>query len=137
MGSNVIQPYDTVMEGWDTSLRSTEKYVDELIAEMKTWDWGPEKEHQVEHQEVLDELHEIFVAKNSDYGNSATHTFNAYGVLAYLVRMEDKMARLRSLVSKADDARRVRSESVEDTLMDLANYCVMAVMDLRKQEESQ
>ena len=38
------------------------------------------------------------------------------------------MERLKSLVKK--DAK-VNDESVEDTLLDLANYCVMTVMHLK------
>lgn len=71
----------------------------------------------------------IYEAKNSDYGNSFDMSLDKFGLVAGIVRLGDKMNRLESLVSK--DAK-VKSESIQDTLLDMANYAIMTIMWLNK-----
>ena len=47
------------------------------------------------------------------------------------IRLEDKLNRLKSLTVN-NKAQQVNDESIEDTLLDLANYAIMAVMELKK-----
>ena len=82
---------------------------------------------------VVENLREMLLAKNKNYGNSA---FQAPALLpdlpaekAIFVRMSDKVARLAQLTSGEKD--RV-GESIEDTLYDLAGYCVLAIIAMRK-----
>lgn len=70
-----------------------------------------------------DELLQTFVDKNADYGNSFESSLEEYGLIAGLIRMEDKMGRLRTLIKS--DAK-VKDESISDTLRDLSNYALMA-----------
>ena len=49
-----------------------------------------------------------------------------YGPIAGLVRISDKFNRLENLLM-GNDAK-VKDERVEDTLLDLANYCIMLKM---------
>lgn len=83
------------------------------------------------HQEIIDGLHDVYIRKNADYGNSATDTFARFGMVAYVVRLYDKMNRITSLTKSQGQGRLVPDESIEDTLLDMANYCIMAVMDLK------
>lgn len=85
------------------------------------------------HAALLDQMHQTYVSKNIDYGNSAGDTFKKYGLLAYVVRLNDKMNRIESLVKKQGEQPQVHTERLEDTLMDMANYCIMAIMDLTQQ----
>ena len=84
------------------------------------------------HQELVNYLHNLYIAKNTDYGNSVHDTYMKYGLVSYLVRIEDKLNRARTLSQKG---RMVNDEKLEDTLLDLANYAILAVIEL-KQEES-
>ena len=70
-----------------------------------------------------------YIKKNSDYGNSFGKSFEKWGLTAALVRMEDKFNRLESLSQKEDQ--KVVDESIEDTLLDLANYAVMTIVEMR------
>jgi hypothetical protein len=54
-----------------------------------------------------------------------------FGITASVVRMSDKMERLKSLTKKKTQ---VKDESVKDTLLDLANYAIMTVMHLNKEK---
>lgn len=80
------------------------------------------------HKEMLDSMHNLYITKNHDYGNSVHDTYEKYGLASFLVRIEDKLNRARTL-SKNDA--KVNDEKIEDTLMDMANYAILAVMELR------
>lgn len=80
------------------------------------------------HRELLDAMHELYVTKNSDYGNSVTETYIKYGLVAYLVRVEDKINRARTLSQREDQ--KVLDEKMADTLLDAANYLILAAIDL-------
>lgn len=81
------------------------------------------------HQELLDYLHKLYIDKNTDYGDSVHETYLKYGLTSYLVRMEDKLNRARVLSQKEA---LVKDEKLEDTLLDLANYALLAVVELRR-----
>ena len=46
---------------------------------------------------ITDKMYNTFVAKNSDYGNSFEKSLDKRGLIAALMRMEDKLNRLDSL----------------------------------------
>ena len=86
-------------------------------------------------QNAHDELLQTFVDKNADYGNSFESSLEEYGLIAALIRMEDKIGRLRTLIKSSlinylldneSDIAKVKDESISDTLRDLSNYALMA-----------
>lgn len=79
-------------------------------------------------KELTDEIIDIYKAKNKDYGDSFSDSFKEFGITSAVVRMNDKMNRIKSL-AKSDD-RQVKDESLRDTLVDLANYALMTVLEL-------
>ena len=83
------------------------------------------------HGAVCQELYETYKKKNADYGNSFENSLDKHGLIAGIIRMDDKMSRLISLNSKNEQ--QVMDESLRDTLMDLANYTIMSVMWLDEQ----
>ena len=83
------------------------------------------------HDRICLELNNIYEKKNADYGNSFENSLDKHGLIAGIVRMDDKMSRLISLNSKNEQ--QVMDESLRDTLMDLANYAIMSVMWLDEQ----
>lgn len=82
-------------------------------------------------EELMNELLETFVAKNTDYGDSFAESFKEFGIVSAVVRMNDKMNRIKSLSKKG--GRQVKDESLRDSLMDLANYALMTVVELDQQ----
>ena len=86
------------------------------------------------HKNICAELNDIYESKNADYGDSFSKTFAEYGMVAPLLRLEDKLSRLKSLHRKG--VQQFKQESMRDTLIDLANYAIMTVMELDSQEES-
>ena len=89
-------------------------------------------DQEIRHQELCDDIHSTYIKKNHDYGNSFGKSFEKYGITAALVRMEDKWNRLNSLALNGKAM--VSDEAITDTLMDLANYALMTVMELEKSE---
>lgn len=81
------------------------------------------------HEEVCNMLHETYKKKNHDYGDSFGKSMEKRGIIAAMVRMEDKWNRLDNLTSNTREIK-VDSESIADTLLDLANYCIMTYMEL-------
>lgn len=93
-------------------------------------DMSPEmyKKAQI-HTELLNKIGNLYLEKNHDYGDSVSKTFDEYGLTSFLVRMDDKMNRIKTL-NKTDDIK-VRGEKIEDTLLDLANYALLAIVEIQ------
>lgn len=79
------------------------------------------------HKELLNYLHQMYIAKNHDYGDSVHDTYMKYGITSFLVRLEDKLNRARTISSKSQ---MVEDEKLKDTLLDMANYAILAVLEL-------
>ena len=71
-------------------------------------------------------MHDTYKAKNADYGDSFAQVREKYPN-AILIRLNDKMNRLESLMNGAEQ--HVQDESIDDTLLDLANYCIMELVE--------
>lgn len=76
-------------------------------------------------KEITDSMAKTYEAKNHDYGNSFDQSLNEFGLVASVVRLGDKMNRIKSLIKKEAQ---VKNESIEDTLLDMANYAIMTVL---------
>lgn len=87
------------------------------------------------HDDICDLIKDTYASKHHDYGPSFEKTFYEYGWKAPLVRMEDKMSRLKSLFEKGDENRKVKDESIKDTVIDLANYSIMLATELQLLED--
>lgn len=77
-----------------------------------------------------DHQYNVFCRKNHDYGNSFEKSLDTFGLVAGIVRMNDKFERLGSLNDPSKDAQ-IASESLVDTLEDLSNYAAMAACWLK------
>ena len=84
------------------------------------------------HKALCDQLHAIYVAKNKDYGDSFTSLREEFPN-AVLVRLSDKFQRVKTLMLKGGSPE--VNESIEDTLIDLANYALMEVVARRMKNE--
>lgn len=85
---------------------------------------SPKTRELLSYEEVMQKLHDVYVRKNSDYGDSFSKSLSKYGEVAAMVRIEDKKNRLDSLFGKEND-RMVVNESLDDTIEDIANYFIM------------
>ena len=77
------------------------------------------------HKELCEEALALMKLKNQDYAclDDPFKNFRYFGEIGILVRMSDKLARLRSFVENKQLA--VKTESIRDTTLDLINYSVL------------
>ena len=85
-----------------------------------------------QHKTLCNYLHELYVKKNHDYGDSFHRTFLEEGLAMPRIRLSDKLNRFKTLSRNVDP--QVGEESMKDTLIDLANYALMTVMELEVQQ---
>ncbi len=87
------------------------------------------------HFEICRKLNDTYKRKNQDYGDSFGKSFKKRGIAAAMVRMEDKWNRLDNLTLHPENIQ-VKDESIKDTLLDLANYCIMTYMELNEEQNN-
>lgn len=75
-------------------------------------------------------MSDTFAAKRKDYGQTTTETYHKFGPVSMLIRMHDKLGRLDNMLGTG--AKNNVNESVEDTLLDLANYAIITILELKK-----
>lgn len=80
------------------------------------------------HWELCRELQELYHRKNLDHGDSFHLSFLEEGLAMPRIRLGDKYLRFKTLTS--GEKQRVSDESIRDTLIDLANYSIMTIMEL-------
>jgi len=104
-----------------------ETTLQEKLAEMCREDGSPLSEFD----QVLNKMSDIYHRKNHDYGDSFTKSCNEFGLTSPIIRISDKLERLKTLAKQGSSAR-VKDEKIEDTLIDLANYAVMTLAWLKR-----
>lgn len=77
-------------------------------------------------QQITTEMLNTYIAKNHDYGDSFNQTFEEFGLISSIIRLSDKLNRLKKL---KDSTAKV-DEPIKDTLLDMANYCILTIMEL-------
>jgi len=82
----------------------------------------PMNEFEQAVKEVCNELAEIIIRKNRDYGDSFRKVYEEYGDLSLIIRLIDKLERLKNLQNKEN---LVKDESKEDTIGDIAGYTIL------------
>lgn len=80
------------------------------------------------YQNILRSMEETYKAKDNDYGNSVGYTYKKYGDISFLVRITDKFNRIESLTDPKHNIT-VKDEKLEDTILDLANYCLLWLVE--------
>ena len=85
-----------------------------------------------QHNNICAGLNVLYERKNADYGDSFSKSFKEYGLTMPCIRLEDKLNRLKTLTR---NNAQIADESIVDTLMDLANYAIMTIIELEGDNE--
>lgn len=89
-----------------------------------------------EHDKLCDFLKELYEQKNNAYGDSFHRTYQELGIIAAVTRISDKYHRIVTLARDMDKGTiKVGDETIRDTLIDLANYSLMTVMEIDRAEK--
>ena len=82
------------------------------------------------HKQICGNMHNTYKAKNADYGDSFAKVREEYPE-AICIRLMDKLERLKTLYKGGDQ--QVKAESIDDTLLDIANYAVLELLERRNE----
>lgn len=86
---------------------------------------------KVEHfKKLTGEMCALYARKNKDYGDSFTEMYKEWGAMYPMSRMQEKLSRATQLMRSGEV--QVKEEKVTDTLLDLANYALMTIMELKE-----
>ena len=80
------------------------------------------------HSFICDEINDLYRRKNADYGDSFHKTFVEEGMAMARIRLSDKLERFKRLTKSGQQ--NVKDESIRDTLIDLANYAIMTILEM-------
>lgn len=80
------------------------------------------------YNSIIENMSKTYEAKNADYGDSVGDTYNKFGDVSFLTRITDKYNRILSLSDKGECGE-VTDEKLDDTILDLANYCVLWLVE--------
>lgn len=77
------------------------------------------------HDQISQQAWELMKKKNHDYSSVADpfQNFRAFGSYGVLVRLSDKIARLRTFEEKG--ILMVKDETILDTVQDICNYAII------------
>jgi hypothetical protein len=83
------------------------------------------KEYLLRFKEITEEMLTLTTNKNHDYASEeeALRNFKEFGAVGVLIRISDKLARLKTGMWEKRSF--VINESIQDTIMDLAVYSVI------------
>lgn len=81
------------------------------------------------HAGLCSDIHELYERKNSDYGDSFSQLRKRYPNFVCM-RLFDKLNRLDTIMKPGYKVQ-VSDEKIEDTLMDIANYAIMELTEIR------
>ena len=80
------------------------------------------------HAKICEELNALYERKNHDYGDSFHISFIEEGMSMPRIRLGDKFNRFKTL--SRTTKQEVNDESIRDTLIDLANYAIMTILEM-------
>ena len=84
------------------------------------------QEGEVKLSVILDNIIKLVLSKNHDYGDA----WQRFGIFTPLIRINDKLLRLETLMSKVAKV----EENVIDTLVDIVGYSMLATMRINWEE---
>lgn len=78
---------------------------------------------------LLNDLEETYKAETEDYGNSVANTYEKFGDMSFLIHITDKYNRLLALYDPNATQQLLKDEKIEDTILDLINYCLLWLVE--------
>lgn len=95
-------------------------------------DYPAVKDEPSDFVSIANKQIELYKKKNKDYGNATDILYKKHGFTYYQIMLEQKMQRIDSITN---NNKAHNFESLEDSLLDLSNYAILAVESLRKEKQ--
>lgn len=80
-------------------------------------------------KQIAEDITILYEMKDRAYGNSFGETYEKLGIISAVTRISDKYNRLCNLAVNKDIDN--LGESLEDTLKDMAAYCIMTIIAMK------
>ena len=84
-------------------------------------------------KQLTGEMAALYARKNKDYGDSFTEMYREWGAMYPMSRMQEKLRRATQILRSGEA--QVADEKVRDTLLDLSNYALMTIMELKESKD--
>ena len=92
------------------------------------------EDNTTQFKQIADSLCRLYEMKNRAYGNSFGYTYKKLGIISAVTRISDKYNRLCNLATNPDIDN--LGESIEDTLRDMASYCIMTLIEMKNERRT-
>lgn len=90
------------------------------------------------HQEICDYIHtDLYLPKNAAYGDSFHKLYSDLGIISAVTQISHKYNRLVNLAKDKNADTIAADESITDTLLDLANYCILTAMEIEREQNKE
>lgn len=84
-------------------------------------------------EEIMNKNLELYKKKNADYGNSFAEVYKELGFESGLVQILHKVNRIKGIYKNGKAE--VEAETIRDSLIDLANYALMTVVEMELEDK--
>lgn len=88
------------------------------------------------YDSIVEDIARLHNIKAADYGTSVHTAYQEFGPISLVVRLHDKLSRLKNLLKNNKEIQ-VKNESLVDTALDMANYSIMLAEELLNDETIQ
>jgi hypothetical protein len=88
------------------------------------------------HLDLCNRLHLIYLQKNAAYGDSFHKLYEDLGIISAVTQISHKYNRLKNLAKDKYNNIDVGDESIIDTLLDMANYCVLTALEIQREKDN-
>lgn len=85
-------------------------------------------------RKIAEDIASLYEVKDKAYGNSFGSTYEKLGLISAVTRISDKYNRLCNLATNKNIDN--LGESIEDTLKDMAAYCIMTLIEMQQSSET-
>lgn len=127
---------ETIREGseLDEAIGEAREQQRNMSPFMSPFDYSGPKftDDELRFRDITEKMRETFLKKNHDYGNSFHETWDKFGdkgIITALTQISHKYHRLMNI---GLGTKPLVDESIDDTLLDMANYCILTIMELEK-----
>lgn len=80
-----------------------------------------------QHKKLCNGLNKLYISKNKEYGDSFGRAYQDLGMISAIAQIYHKTQRLTQIYNKT----KIEHESLEDNLIDIANYSLMALLEMK------
>ena len=105
-----------------------------MLGPITTQEYNTEKRHQ----EICDYIHmDLYLPKNAAYGDSFHKLYSDLGIISAVTQISHKYNRLVNLAKDKNADMIAADESITDTLLDLANYCILTAIEIEREQNKE